>query len=66
MKLPNPDDGGPITHFHLNMSTLLGLDLPPECVPGIEANAELLRLHARKVEAFVFSPNADADMGEPS
>ena len=66
MKPLNPEQGGPIAHFHLDISTLLGLDLPPECTPGIEANAELLRLHARKVEAFVFPASADSDKVEPS
>ena len=61
MKPPKPEEGGPIAHFQLDISILLGLDLPQECVPGIEASAELLRLHARKVEAFVFSTNAPAD-----
>ncbi len=42
-----------ITHkFRLDVSTLLDLQLPPECIAGIEANCELLRHHARKVEAF--------------
>ena len=61
MKPPKPEEGGLIAHFHLDLSTLLGLELPQECVAGIEASAELLRLHARKVEAFVFSTNAPAD-----
>lgn len=39
--------------FRLDVSTLLDLPLPPECIAGIEANCELLRVHARKVEAFV-------------
>ena len=49
-----------LDRYQLDVSTLLGLELPMECVPGIEASAELLRHHARKVEAFVFPSNANA------
>jgi len=40
------------TAYRLNVSILLDLELPPECIAGIDANAELLRIHARKLEAF--------------
>ncbi|MCY2983482.1 MAG: DUF4089 domain-containing protein [Planctomycetota bacterium] len=31
---------------------LLNLVLPSECVAGVEANMELMKVHARIVEAF--------------
>ncbi len=64
MRTPTPEDSDPTPLYRLDMSTLLGLVVPPECVPGIEASAELLRRHARNVEAYVYSTNADED-GEP-
>lgn len=30
---------------------LLDLDLPPQCVPGVRANLELLREHLRVLQA---------------
>ncbi len=42
-----------IERYRLDVSTLLDLQVPRECIAGIEANCELLRVHARKVEAFV-------------
>ena len=59
MTPPKLEDSKPIDRYRLDVSTLLGLELPTECVPGIEASAELLRHHARKVEAFVFALNAN-------
>ncbi len=38
--------------YRLDVSTLLELTVPRECIEGIEVNCELLRMHARKVEAF--------------
>jgi len=38
--------------YQLDVATLLDLPIPRECIEGIEANCALLRLHARKVEAF--------------
>jgi hypothetical protein len=40
------------SHYRLDVSALLNLELPQECLAGIEANIELMRIHARKVEAF--------------
>ena len=64
MQPPKPEDSCPTPLYRLDISTLLHLDLPQECVPGIEASAELLRHHARKLEAFVYPTNASKD-GEP-
>ena len=60
MNPSKPEDSKPKDHYRLDVATLLGLELPTECVPGIEASAELLRHHARKVEAFVFPSNVNA------
>jgi len=40
------------SHYSLDVSAFLNLELPQECLAGIEANIELMRIHARKVEAF--------------
>ena len=34
---------------------LLKLELPIECIAGVEANMELMKVHARIVEAFDLS-----------
>jgi|GEM_PF-3139836 len=60
MNPPKLEDRKPIDHYRLDVTTLLGMELPTECVPGIESSAELLRHHARKVEAFEFASNANA------
>ena len=64
MNPPIPPDTKPIDHYRLDVATLLGLELPSECVPGIEASTELLRKHARIVEAFVFPSNANASQAD--
>ena len=38
-----------------NVFGLLNLALPTECVVGVEANMELMKIHARIVEAFDLS-----------
>lgn len=46
------DDPAKSCHYCLDLSAFLNLKLPQECLAGIEANIELMRIHARKVEAF--------------
>ncbi len=46
------DDPAESCHYRLDVSAFLNLELPQECLAGIEANIELMRIHARKVEAF--------------
>lgn len=53
MNLAKQEDRGANGHYNLDVTALLNLDVPPDCLAGIEANMELLRIHARKVEAFV-------------
>jgi Protein of unknown function (DUF4089) len=36
----------------LDMFGLLNLMLPSECVAGVEANIEIMKVHARIVEGF--------------
>ena len=36
---PKLDDSKPLDRYRLDVSTFLGLELPMECVPGIEASA---------------------------
>ena len=33
-------------------AALLGLEVPPECLPGVIANLEALAEHLRNVESF--------------
>ncbi len=54
-KFDNPN-GNDI--FLLDVEKLLNLELPKECIAGILANMELMRIHARKVEAFDKSEDA--------
>lgn len=51
-KLDNRKEHGP---FLLDAAALLDLRLPEECKVGVEVNIELMRIHARKVDAFKFS-----------
>ncbi len=51
----NPNESDP---FLLDVTKLLNLELPPECIAGIRANLELMRIHARKLEAFEISDDA--------
>jgi hypothetical protein len=37
---------------------LIALDLPTECVPGVRANLELLRVHLDNLEGFAI-PGAE-------
>ena len=46
------DDPAESCHYRLDVSAFLNLELPQECLAGIEANIELMRIHARKVDAF--------------
>jgi hypothetical protein len=46
------DDPPESCHYSLDVSAFLNLELPQECLAGIEANIELMRMHARKVEVF--------------
>ena len=52
MKPAKNDDLAETCHYRLDVSAFLNLELPPECLAGIESNIELMRIHARKVEAF--------------
>ncbi len=45
-------DSAESCHYCLDVSAFLNLEFPQECLAGIEANIELMRIHARKVEAF--------------
>ncbi len=54
-KADNPNENEP---FLLDVKKLLNLVLPNECIVGILANLELMRIHARKVEAFDISEDA--------
>ncbi len=54
-KPDNPIENDP---FLLDVTKLLNLEIPQECIAGILANMELMRIHARKVEAFEISNDA--------
>ena len=58
MILAKPDNRNENEHFMLDVAVLLNLELPQECQAGIVANIELMRIHARKVEAFEISETA--------
>jgi hypothetical protein len=58
------NDINPSVKYKLDVSLLLDLPVPQECMEGIEANCELLRMHARKVEAFLIPDEADAEIDE--
>ena len=52
MNQAEPEDPAESSQYCLDVSAFLDLELPQECLAGIEANIELMRIHARKVEAF--------------
>ncbi len=45
--------------YRLDVSALLDLQVPKECIEGIEANCELMRIHARQVESFEIPSDLD-------
>jgi len=55
-----PDDN--ITTEHFEILKLLDLELPEACKAGIRTNLEILRIHARKVEAFCI-PESESSEG---
>ncbi|MCY2979866.1 MAG: DUF4089 domain-containing protein [Planctomycetota bacterium] len=46
--------------FQIDVSKLLDLRIPEECVAGIEASLELLRNHARILDAYVLQVEIEA------
>ncbi len=58
MNLAKPDNPIENDPFLLDVTKLLNLEIPQECIAGILANMELMRFHARKVEAFEISDDA--------
>jgi hypothetical protein len=45
--------------FQIDVSKLLDLRIPEECVAGIEASLELLRNHARILDAYVLQVESE-------
>ena len=58
MNLAKPDNRSKNDHLLFDVAALLNLELPQECQAGIAVNIELMRIHARKVEAFEISETA--------
>ena len=58
MNLAKPDNPIENDPFLLDVTKLLNLEIPQECIAGILANMELMRIHARKVEVFEISDDA--------
>jgi len=52
---PTKDDDQQAGQRPFDVFGLLNLILPDECVAGVEANMELMKVHARIVEAFDLS-----------
>lgn len=46
--------------FQIDVAKLLDLRIPEECVAGIEASLELLRNHARILDAYVLQVESEA------
>jgi len=46
--------------FQIDVSKLLDLRIPEECVAGIETSLELLRNHARILDAYVLQVEIEA------
>ena len=46
--------------FQIDVSKLLDLRIHEECVAGIEASLELLRNHARILDAYVLQVESEA------
>ena len=45
------DETEPSSAEILGAAALIGLDIPPECLPGVTANLQALTEHLRNVEA---------------
>ena len=49
----------PIETVSVLAAELLGLDVPPDCREGVEANLRLLADHARILESWLERPEAE-------
>ncbi|MEQ1828862.1 MAG: hypothetical protein ABL921_23060 [Pirellula sp.] len=46
--------------IQFDVAKLLDIDFPDECLPGIEANLQLLQYHARILDAYIARLNTAA------
>ncbi len=52
-----PDE--PVSTFADQAATFVGLQIPGDCRPGVVANLEILRDHARRVMDFALDPQME-------